>query len=139
MGDRERGIEYLHAIRAAVAGQAVAETVEYLSALGPDGNGPELVLERLVLEQALGLDLQLNRVGAMMTLFFCEDPVWNYDGACRCDQGMFARYFRAMLDQGIYLAPSQFEAAFVSAAHDRTHLQKMLNMTESSFKKLVDL
>jgi glutamate-1-semialdehyde 2,1-aminomutase len=43
-----------------------------------------------------------------------------------------------MLAQGVWLAPSQFEAAFLSAAHDREHLEKALNMTESSFKKLMD-
>ena len=50
---------------------------------------------------------------------------------------MFSAYYNGMLKEGIYLAPSQFEAAFVSAAHSRNDLENALNMTESSFKKLM--
>jgi glutamate-1-semialdehyde 2,1-aminomutase len=58
-----------------------------------------------------------NRVGSMFTLFFTEDKVTDYASAKRSDTARFARYFHWMLERGIYLAPSQFEAAFVSAAH----------------------
>ncbi len=64
-----------------------------------------------------GLPLTLNRVGSMFTLFFCSGAVTDFDTARRADTALFARYFCAMLDEGIYLAPSQFEAAFLSAAH----------------------
>jgi len=84
--------------------------------------------------KALGLNLQLNRVGSMMTLFCCEDPVRDYEGACRCDQEMFARYFRAMLAQGIYLAPSQFEAAFVSLAHEDTDIERTIQANYQALK-----
>ena len=56
----------------------------------------------------------------------------------KADTDRYGQHFRQMLEGGIWLAPSQFEAAFVSAAHDRSQLEKALNMTESSFKKLAD-
>jgi glutamate-1-semialdehyde 2,1-aminomutase len=59
----------------------------------------------------------VNRVGSMFTFFFTEGPVTDWESAKRCDTARFGRFFRAMLERGIYLAPSQFEAAFLSAAH----------------------
>jgi len=59
----------------------------------------------------------VNRVGSMFTFFFTDGTVRNYDDAQTCDTVRFARFHRAMLERGIYLAPSQFEAGFVSAAH----------------------
>ena len=61
--------------------------------------------------------MTVNRVGSMFTLFFTDQPVTDYESAKLSDTARFGRYFRLMLDRGIYLAPSQFEAAFVSAAH----------------------
>lgn len=60
---------------------------------------------------------QLARIGSMMTLFFAEKPVTDWPSASRCDTARFARYFRGMLERGVYLPCSQFEALFVSAAH----------------------
>ncbi|WP_310599097.1 glutamate-1-semialdehyde 2,1-aminomutase [Desulfobulbus sp.] len=79
----------------------------------------------------------LNRVGSMLTCFFTAEPVVDFTSALRADTDRYGRHYRQMLAGGIWLAPSQFEAAFVSAAHDRQHLQKALDMTESSFKKLM--
>jgi len=59
----------------------------------------------------------VNRVGSMFTFFFTEEPVTDYASAKSCDTERFARYHQAMLSRGIYLAPSQFEAGFVSSAH----------------------
>ena len=80
----------------------------------------------------------LNRVGSMLTCFFCAEPVVDFDSALRADTTLYGQHYRQMLAGGIWLAPSQFEAAFVSAAHDREHLEKALCMTESSFKKLMN-
>lgn len=80
----------------------------------------------------------LNRIGSMMTCFFTGDPVTDFKSAMKANTERYGQHFRQMLASGIWLAPSQFEAAFVSAAHDRTHLQKALEMTESSFKKLAN-
>jgi glutamate-1-semialdehyde 2,1-aminomutase len=61
--------------------------------------------------------LTVNRVGSMLTGFFCEGPVIDYASAKRADTKRYARYFHGMLERGVFLAPSQFEAAFVSLAH----------------------
>jgi glutamate-1-semialdehyde 2,1-aminomutase len=75
----------------------------------------------------------INRVGSLMTLFFCAGPVSDYDSAIKADAKAYGRFFYAMLDQGIYLAPSQFEAAFLSAAHD----DAVLAETAAAVKKAV--
>jgi glutamate-1-semialdehyde 2,1-aminomutase len=68
--------------------------------------------------------LAVNRVGSMFTAFFCESPVTDYDSAKRADTARFAKFFHHMLERGVYLAPSQFEAAFVSAAHTEEDIQR---------------
>lgn len=80
----------------------------------------------------------LNRIGSMMTCFFTDSPVTDFESAMKSDTERYGLHFRQMLEGGIWLAPSQFEAAFISAAHDRNHLEKALNMTEWSFKKMVN-
>ncbi len=72
-------------------------------------------LERGVRE--IGAGVQFNRVGSMFTLFFTTQPVRDFASAKSCDTARFNRFFHSMLEQGIYLPPSQFEAAFISAAH----------------------
>ena len=59
----------------------------------------------------------VNRVGAMFTMFFSPDPVTDWDSAKKCDTARFGQFFHFMLERGVYLAPSQFEAAFLSTAH----------------------
>ncbi len=88
---------------------------------------------------AAGADVPtvLNRIGSMMTCFFTDGPVTDFTSAMQSDTERYGRHFRQMLASGVWLAPSQFEALFISAAHDRTHLEKMLTLTESSFKKMV--
>src|SRR5206468_5703066 len=66
---------------------------------------------------AAGVPVQVNRAGSMWTLFFTGTPVVDYDTAKTCDTQRFARFFWAMMDRGVYLPCSQFEAAFLSAAH----------------------
>lgn len=83
---------------------------------------------------SLGLKFQTNRVGAMMTLFFTESPVNSFEAANACDQNMFARYFREMLNRGIYLAPSQFEAAFVSTAHSDADIDAIVKANYEALK-----
>ena len=64
--------------------------------------------------RAAGLPWITNRVGSMFTLFMTDAPVRNWDDAARCDTAAFGAYFSKMLVRGMYLAPSQFEAAFLS-------------------------
>jgi glutamate-1-semialdehyde 2,1-aminomutase len=72
--------------------------------------------------RASGIPVTVNRVGSMLTAFFTEGPVTDYASAKRADTGRYARYFHAMLERGVFLAPSQFEAAFVSLAHSEQDL-----------------
>ncbi len=88
--------------------------------------------------ERVGIPVRLNRVGSLMTGFFTESLVIDFNSAMTADTDRYGRHYRQMLSQGIYLAPSQFEAAFISAAHSDKQLQKALEMTEWSFKKLAD-
>jgi glutamate-1-semialdehyde 2,1-aminomutase len=71
-----------------------------------------------------------NRVGSMMGLFFTDRDVLNFDDAKTCDLEMFSAYYNGMLDKGVYLAPSQFEALFVSAAHNTEHIDATIKAAE---------
>lgn len=84
--------------------------------------------------RSLGLPFRLNRVGSMMTLFFTDRPVTRYEAAVACDQEAFARYFRVMLEQGVYLAPSQFEATFVSLAHTEADIDRTVKAQHTALK-----
>jgi glutamate-1-semialdehyde 2,1-aminomutase len=70
--------------------------------------------------------ITVNRVGAMFTWFFTDQPVTDWDSAKRADTARFATFHRRMLEQGIYLPPSQFEAAFVSAAHTDEDIRRSI-------------
>jgi glutamate-1-semialdehyde 2,1-aminomutase len=79
----------------------------------------------------------VNRVGSMFTLFFTEDEkVSSYTDACRCNTATYANYFKMALDNGIYLAPSQFEAGFMSAAHTAKKIDKTIEATYDALKAL---
>jgi len=86
-----------------------------------------------------GIPVQLNRVGSIMTAFFTAVEVTDFTSAMLADTEMYARHYRQMLEGGIYLAPSQFEVAFISAAQSERDLDKAVKMTEWSFKKLVQM
>jgi glutamate-1-semialdehyde 2,1-aminomutase len=73
---------------------------------------------------AAGGCVTVNRVGSMFTLFFANAPVTDYESAKHSDTARFARFFHAMLERGIYLPPSQFEAAFVSTAHSEEDIRR---------------
>jgi glutamate-1-semialdehyde 2,1-aminomutase len=86
--------------------------------------------------RAAGLPHQVARVGSMWTLFFNPDPVTDYDVARKSDTGLFARFFWAMLDKGIYLPCSQFEAAFLSAVHTENHAEETLNAARVALQEV---
>ena len=73
-----------------------------------------------------GLPFVTNRVGSMFTLFFTDRQVRNWDDAATCDKDRFGKYFSGMLERGIYLAPSQFEAAFMSIMHGDEEIAKTI-------------
>jgi len=76
--------------------------------------------------KSLGLNLSMNRIGAMQCLFFTEEPVNNFADAIKSDCEKYATYFREMLARGVYLAPAQFEALFVSTVHSKEDLDKTI-------------
>ena len=78
--------------------------------------------------------LTFNRVGSMFTWFFTPGPVTDWDSASKSDTAAFGRFFRKMLDAGIYLPPSQFEAAFLSAAHTEGDVQKTIAAAKESLR-----
>jgi glutamate-1-semialdehyde 2,1-aminomutase len=84
-----------------------------------------------------GVPLTTNRVGAMWTWFFTPGPVCNYDEAAASDTAAFGRFHRSMLDQGIWLPPSQFEAAFLSTAHGKEEIAATLAAAQQAFKAVV--
>jgi glutamate-1-semialdehyde 2,1-aminomutase len=86
----------------------------------------------------LNLDFVINRVGSMFTLFFTNNEVTDADSARRSDTNLFGIYFRAMLENGIYLPPSQYEAAFVSTEHTRYLIDKTIRANFKSLKAVLD-
>jgi glutamate-1-semialdehyde 2,1-aminomutase len=83
-----------------------------------------------------GVSLTVNRVGSMFTAFFCDGPVTDYESAKGADTGAFARWFHRLLDAGVLWPPSQFEAAFVSTAHDPAALALFEQALQGSFADL---
>ncbi len=77
--------------------------------------------------------ITVNRVASMFTFFFTDQPVTDYASAKRADTERFGRFFRLMLDRGVYLAPSQFEAAFLSAAHTPADIKKTVEGAREAF------
>ncbi len=86
--------------------------------------------------ESAGVKTITNRVGSMWTTFFTADPVTNWATASRSDRQLYARFFHSMLAEGIYLAPSQFEAAFVSLAHTDEIVDRTIEAANKAFKKL---
>ncbi len=86
--------------------------------------------------QKAGVAATVNQVGSMFTLFFTPQRVTNWDTAKTADTARFGQFFRAMLERGHYLPPSQFEAAFVSLAHTNEDIERTIAAAEASLKNL---
>jgi glutamate-1-semialdehyde 2,1-aminomutase len=80
-----------------------------------------------------GVNLCHNRVGSMFTWFFTAGPVTDWTSAAKCDTEAFGRFFRVMLENGIYLPPSQFEAAFLGAAHTEQDVEQTISAAKNAF------
>lgn len=91
------------------------------------GDGMELLADKY------RVPVTVNRVGSLLCAFFSKGPVTNYSKAKKSDTHAYASYFKSMLEKGIYLAPSQFEAMFVSAAHTRNDISHTLKAIEQIF------
>jgi glutamate-1-semialdehyde 2,1-aminomutase len=83
--------------------------------------------------RASGVAVQVNRVGSMLTVFFTAEPVYDAQSARKADTKKFARYFHVMLENGVYLPPSQFEAGFVSTAHGDEEIAFTLEAARKAF------
>jgi glutamate-1-semialdehyde 2,1-aminomutase len=90
---------------------------------------------RAELEEA-GIPAQINAIGSLSTIFFTPEPVKNYADAKRSDTKRYAKFFREMLERGILVAPSQFEAAFVSAAHTSANIDRTLAAAHESLRAM---
>ncbi len=86
--------------------------------------------------QKAGVEAAVNRVGSMMTLFFGRGPIRNFEDAAACDTERYARFHQAMLSKGIYLAPSAFEATFVSLAHTDTEIDEAIHAAQQALAEI---
>jgi glutamate-1-semialdehyde 2,1-aminomutase len=85
-----------------------------------------------------GVAAQVNAIGSLTTMFFAPEPVRNYSDAKKSDTRRYGEFFRNMLEQGVFLAPSQYEAAFVSAAHGDADIDRTLAAASESLKGLLN-
>jgi glutamate-1-semialdehyde 2,1-aminomutase len=83
-----------------------------------------------------GVPCFVSRTASMLTLFFCEGPVMDWESAQRADRDRYGRFFHAMLDRGVFLPPSQFEALFLSAAHTDREIDLTLAAAQEAVKNL---
>ncbi len=121
---------------------AVAAGIATLTALSPDRyqqletSGERVATAIAASAAAADVAITVNQVGSMLTPFFTDRPVRDYNSAKRADGKMFARWFRRLLDLGVSLPPSQFEATFVSTAHDEAAIAFLEGHLPRSFEGL---
>lgn len=122
---------------------AMAAGIATLSILSQDGYWESIEqktqqLCRGMQQQAIavGLNLQFHQIGTMFWIFFTDQPVYDYASAQTSDVSAFNVYFHAMLEQGIYLAPSQFETGFMSAAHSDEDIERTIEAAGKAFAKV---
>ena len=85
---------------------------------------------------AAGIDVSQSQIGSVFCNFFCDGSVTDYASAKRSNTERYAKFFHAMMEQGVYLAPSQFEVGFVSAAHTPGDIAETIRAAEQAFKGL---
>ncbi|CAM4271009.1 glutamate-1-semialdehyde 2,1-aminomutase [Corallococcus exiguus] len=124
---------------------AVAAGLACVKALAAPGTYARLEQLGLLLEEgfraeakAAGVPVTVNRVGSMITVFFTSEPVFDYASAKKADTAKFGRFFHAMLQEGVYLPPSQFEAAFISLAIGEPEVAHVLAAARKAFRALGD-
>jgi len=101
-----------------------------------EGLGAQLEAGMKDAAKAAGLPVTFNRCGSMFCGYFASGPVWNLADAMTSDRERFKKYFHGMLDAGVYLAPSQFEAGFISTAHAQTDIEKTVKAAAKVMKSL---
>jgi len=122
---------------------AMTAGIETLKLLKRDGFYRELEEKSACLAAGIaraakeaGYPVYSTRVGSMFCTFFTSGEVHDWTTAAACDKGAFARYFRSMLEDGIYLAPSQFETGFVCIAHGDAEIERTISAARKAFKSL---
>jgi len=122
---------------------AVTAGLKTLEILERDNPYPELERKTKQLTQFIseaateaGIPLQINQIASMFTVFFTDQPVVDYSSAKRSDTQRYARFFHALLERGVYFPPSQFEAAFLSVAHDDEALSFTQEAIRSAMKAI---
>ena len=120
---------------------AMAAGAALLDLLAQPGTYDTLEARSARLEEGLrraardaGATVTINRVGSMITVFFCAGPVTDYATAKASDTKRFGRFFHAMLERGVYLPPAQFEAAFVSLAHGEAEIDLTVAAAAEAFR-----
>ena len=88
--------------------------------------------------EKFGLTLQYHQIGSMFGIFFSDEPVYDYDSARHAGTGAFGVFFHAMLEQGIYLAPSQFETSFMSTVHSDADIAATIAASAKAFAKVAE-
>lgn len=121
---------------------AVSAALSVIEVLSEPGTYEKLEILSARLEAGLrdaaakaAADLTINRAGSLLSPFFTAGPVRNFEDVQQCDLPRFKRFFAAMLDQGIYLAPSAYEAMFVSLAHTETDIEQTVQAAYNAFCK----
>jgi glutamate-1-semialdehyde 2,1-aminomutase len=124
---------------------ALTAGIETLKAIREPGVFDELVTRTSELCQGIGMAAEAanvpiyqTQVGTMFCTFFTAQPVVNWDTAATCDTQKYARFFQAMLRNGVYLAPSQFETGFISTAHTEGIVTATISAAEAAFQELMD-
>jgi glutamate-1-semialdehyde 2,1-aminomutase len=124
---------------------AVSAGLAMLRLIGETNPYAELERRSAALERGLrdaagevGIAATVNRVGSMLTAFFSDGPVTSWDTAKQTDTSRYGRFFRAMLEEGVYLAPSQFECAFVSYAHSDAEIERTVEAARRAMRSLLD-
>ena len=84
--------------------------------------------------KSAGVPVTFNRCGSMFCGYFTGEPVWNLADAMKSDRERFKKFFHGMLDAGVYLAPSQFEAGFLSTAHSEADIEKTVSTAAKVMK-----
>jgi glutamate-1-semialdehyde 2,1-aminomutase len=114
-----------------------------IQTLAEPGTYEELDRKGRILSEAIldlaekhGITITLNRVGGAFTVYFTDKPVVDYEGAQASDSELFAQFFRHMLAEGVYLAPSKFEAWFLTTAHSDEDIDFTIRAVDNAFRKM---